>query len=112
MIATVIDLDSANFDTGTLTVSFVTGGDNAEDVLADPQSRQIRGRPDRGLRQYSDLWRDDNRHSPGGSGGSNLVVTFNGNATHAAAGADSATSPMRIRIRTIPPPGPEPYASS
>ena len=32
--ATVSDVDSANFDTGTLTVSFTAGSDSAEDVLA------------------------------------------------------------------------------
>ena len=32
--ATVSDVDSTNFDTGTLTVSFVAGSDSAEDVLA------------------------------------------------------------------------------
>ena len=32
--ATVSDVDSADFDTGTLTVSFTAGSDSAEDVLA------------------------------------------------------------------------------
>ncbi|MCP4001598.1 MAG: hypothetical protein GY727_11870, partial [Gammaproteobacteria bacterium] len=33
-VAAVIDVDSTNFDTGTLTVSFNAGSDDAEDVLA------------------------------------------------------------------------------
>ncbi len=45
--ATVSDVDSANFDTGTLTVSFTAGSDSAEDVLAI-RNQGVGRRPDRG----------------------------------------------------------------
>ncbi len=54
--ATVSDADSANFDTGTLTVNFTAGG-TANDRL-EIRNQGIRRRPDRRLREQRHLGRD------------------------------------------------------
>ena len=84
--ASVADLDSTNFDTGTLTVSFVAGSDSAEDVLAI--RNQGSGAGQIGIAGSNMTYGGTTIGSfAGGSGGADLVVTFNANATPAAAQA-------------------------
>ena len=86
VITTVIDLDSADFDTGSLTVSFVSGSDSVEDVLAI--RNQGTGAGQIGVSGSTVTYGGTTIGTvAGGSGGSNLVVTFNSNATPAAAEA-------------------------
>jgi hypothetical protein len=86
VITTVIDLDSPDFDTGTLIVSFVTGSDSAEDVLAI--RNQGTGAGQIGVSGTTVTYGGTTIGTvAGGSGGSNLVVTFNSNATPSAAEA-------------------------
>ncbi len=81
--AAVTDVDSANFDTGTLTVSFAAGSDNAEDVLSI--RHQGIGAGQIGVSGSNVTFGGTTIGSfSGGSGGANLVVTFNSNATAAA----------------------------
>ncbi|QEF97024.1 hypothetical protein Mal15_10540 [Stieleria maiorica] len=87
---TVGDVDSADFDTGNLTVAITTGGDSGEDVLAiRDQGAGVGNISVSG----SDV-RYDFGAGPvvigtftGGTAGADLVVTFNANATTAAADA-------------------------
>ena len=84
--ASVADLDSTNFDTGTLTVSFVAGSDSAEDVLAI--RNQGSGAGQIGIAGSNVTYGGTTIGSfAGGSGGVDLVVTFSANATPAAAQA-------------------------
>ena len=79
----VSDVDSADFDTGNLTVSLLAGGDVTEDVLS------VR---DEGLAPGQIGFDGSNvRHggvligtAVGGSGGTDLVISLNTNATPAA----------------------------
>ena len=81
--ATVADVDSTNFDTGTLTVSLAAGSDSAEDVLAI--RHQGSGAGQIGVSGSNVTFGGTTIGSfSGGSGGANLVVTFNSNATAAA----------------------------
>ena len=81
--ALVNDLDSSDFDTGNLTVSFFAGSDVTEDVLS------VR---DEGLAPGQIGFDGSNvRHggvligtAVGGSGGADLVISLNSNATPAA----------------------------
>ena len=79
----VADVDSTNFDTGTLTVSFTAGSDSAEDVLA------IRNQGT-GAGQIGVSGSDGHLQGvtigtfTGGSSGSNLVITLNSSATPTA----------------------------
>src|SRR5262245_5569305 len=84
--ATVTDADSANFNTGTLTVSFASGGDSTEDVLGI--RNQGTGAGQIGLSGSNVLYGGTviGTYS-GGSGGANLVITFNNNATPTVATA-------------------------
>ncbi len=84
--ASVSDPDSANFDTGTLTVSFAAGSDSAEDVLAirnqGPGAGQI------GVSGSNVTYGGTTVGTwAGGSGGANLVITFNSSATPTVATA-------------------------
>ncbi|MES9974806.1 MAG: DUF4347 domain-containing protein, partial [Candidatus Thiodiazotropha sp.] len=75
----VADVDSSDFDTGTLTVSFQAGSDNAEDVLAirdqgaGPSNITVSGSAaSYGGTQIGTF--------TGGSGGTNLVITLDADA--------------------------------
>lgn len=84
--AVVTDVDSANFGTGTLTVSFAAGSDSAEDVLAI--RNQGSGAGQIGVSGSNVTFGGTVIGSfNGGSSGANLVVTFNSSATPAAAQA-------------------------
>jgi Domain of unknown function (DUF4347) len=79
--AIVTDTDSPNFDTGTLTVRFATGGQPADRLSIQPQitgpnSITLDGRKIRyGTQEIATY--------TGGIGSENLVITFNTNATAA-----------------------------
>ena len=82
--ASVSDIDSADFNTGTLTVSFAAGSDSAEDVLGI--RNQGTGAGQIGVSGSNVTYGGTTIGTfTGGSGGSNLVVTFNANSTPAAA---------------------------
>ncbi len=81
--ALVTDVDSTNFDTGNLTVSITTGGDPSEDVLSIRHDGMALGQ--------IGLVSGDVFHSgvqigtaTGGSGGVDLIITFNANVTPVA----------------------------
>ena len=77
--ATVADADSANFDTGTLTVAFVSGSNSSEDILYildGPGNINVNGSNVRdGTTTFGAI------NSGGGSGGTALVITFDADAT-------------------------------
>ncbi len=84
--AAVTDPDSADFNTGTLTVAVVSGGDAAEDVLAI--RNQGSGAGQIGVSGANVTYAGTTIGTwAGGSSGSNLVITLNANAnsTNAAA---------------------------
>ena len=84
--ASVTDADSANFDTGTLTVSFPAGSDNAEDVLSI--FNQGMGAGQIGVSGSNVTYGGTTIGVfVGGSGGANLVITLNSNADDAAVSA-------------------------
>ena len=84
--ATVSDVDSIDFNTGTLTVSFTAGSDSAEDVLAI--RNQGTGAGQIGVSGSNVTYGGVTIGSfAGGSGGADLVVTFNASSTAAAAQA-------------------------
>ena len=77
--ATVTDVDSANFDTGTLTVSFQAGSDSAEDVLAI--RNQGTGAGQIGVSGSNVTYQGVTIGTfTGGSGGTDLVITLNTSA--------------------------------
>ncbi|MEQ1656951.1 MAG: DUF4347 domain-containing protein, partial [Nitrospira sp.] len=81
--ALVADVDSTNFDTGTLTVSFTAGSDSAEDVLAI--RNQGTGAGQIGVSGSNVTYEGVTIGTfTGGSGGSNLVITLNSSATPTA----------------------------
>ena len=81
--ATVSDVDSADFDTGTLTVSFTAGSDSAEDVLAI--RNQGTGAGQIGVSGATVTYQGVTIGTfTGGSSGTNLVITFNASATPTA----------------------------
>ncbi len=88
--ATVTDVDSVDFSTGTLTVSFAAGSDSVEDVLAIRD--QGTGNGQIGV-SGSNVTYNFGAGAvaigsfTGGSGGTDLVITFNSSATPAAASA-------------------------
>ena len=84
--ATVSDVNSVDFNTGTLTVSFTAGSDSAEDVLAI--RNQGTGAGQIGVSGSNVTYGGVTIGSfAGGSGGADLVVTFNASSTAAAAQA-------------------------
>ncbi|MFP1632498.1 beta strand repeat-containing protein [Zhengella sp. ZM62] len=84
--AVVVDGDSADFDTGTLTVSIVAGGHAAEDVLAIRNEGTGAGQI--GISGGTVTWGGVAIGTwTGGTGGAALVITFNASATPAAAEA-------------------------
>ncbi|ULA64539.1 MAG: hypothetical protein LZF86_140065 [Nitrospira sp.] len=81
--AAVADVDSTNFDTGRLTVSFTAGSDSVEDALGI--RNQGMGAGQIGVSGSNVTYGDVTIGTcTGGSGGANLVITFNSNATAAA----------------------------
>ena len=80
--ALVADVDSTNFDTGTLTVSFTAGSDSAEDVLSI--RNQGNGAGQIGVSGSNITYGGTVIGTYAGGSGSTLVITFNGNATPAA----------------------------
>ena len=81
--ATVADSDSANFDTGTLTVSFTAGSDSAEDVLSI--RNQGTGAGQIGVSGSTITYSGTTIGTfTGGSSGTNLVITLNSNSTPTA----------------------------
>ncbi len=89
--AAVSDVDSANFDTGTLTVSFQAGSDGTEDELAI--RNQGAGVGQLGVSGSTVTYNfgagavSIGTFAGGGSGGGPLVMTFNSNADATAVGA-------------------------
>ena len=78
--ATVIDVDSTEFDGGNLTVSTAAGGDSLEDVLAI--RNQGAGSGEIGVSGNTVTYEGNTLGTvSGGSGGTALVVTFTSNAT-------------------------------
>ncbi|MDR4481114.1 MAG: tandem-95 repeat protein [Nitrospira sp.] len=81
--AVVADVDSADFNTGTLTVSFSAGSDSAEDVLSI--RNQGTGAGQIGVSGSNVTYQGVTIGTvTGGSSGTNLVITFNGSATPTA----------------------------
>lgn len=79
----VSDVDSTNFDTGTLTVSFVSGSDAAEDVLSIFSQGTALGQI--GVSGNNITYSGSVIGTfTGGSAGADLAITFNSNATPAA----------------------------
>jgi VCBS repeat-containing protein len=75
----ITDVDSSNFDTGTLTVSFTAGSDSAEDVLGIRNEGTGAGQI--GISGSNVTYGGVVIGSfTGGSGGANLVITLNANA--------------------------------
>ncbi|OGT85407.1 MAG: hypothetical protein A3G86_08120 [Gammaproteobacteria bacterium RIFCSPLOWO2_12_FULL_42_18] len=84
--AAVTDVDSNNFDTGTLTVSFVTGSDPVEDVLAIRNAGSSAGQI--GISGSNVTYGGTTIGTfTGGSSGNALVITLNSSANAAAATA-------------------------
>ena len=82
----VQDVDSANFDTGTLTISIPSGGDSAEDVLSIRHQGTAGGQI--GVSGSNVTYQGTTIGTfTGGTSGSPLVVTFNSNATVTAVDA-------------------------
>ena len=82
--ATVTDVDSADFTGGALTVSFTAGSDPADDVLAI--RNQGTGAGQIGVAGATVTYGGVAIGTfAGGTGGANLLVTFNASATPAAA---------------------------
>jgi hypothetical protein len=80
--ALVADVDSTNFDTGTLTVSFTAGSDAAEDVLSI--LNQGTGAGQIGVSGSNITYSGTIIGTFTGGSGSNLVITLNSNATPTA----------------------------
>ncbi|GKS64187.1 hypothetical protein YTPLAS72_14910 [Nitrospira sp.] len=106
--ALVADVDSTNFDTGTLTVSFTAGSDSAEDVLSIRNQGTSAGQI--GVSGSTITYGGTTIGTfTGGSSGSNLVITFNSNATPTAVTAliknityqDTDTSAPTTGARTV-----------
>ncbi|MFO0701137.1 MAG: tandem-95 repeat protein, partial [Nitrospira sp.] len=81
--ALVADVDSIDFNSGTLTVSFTAGSDSAEDVLG--VRNQGTGAGQIGVSGSNIAYGGTVIGTyTGGSGGTNLVITLNSNATPTA----------------------------
>ncbi len=77
--AAVSDVDSSNFDTGTLTVSFQAGSDSAEDILSI--RNQGTGAGQIGVSGSNVTYQGVTIGTfTGGSGGTDLVITLNASA--------------------------------
>ncbi|GJL51696.1 MAG: hypothetical protein NPIRA01_29230 [Nitrospirales bacterium] len=84
--AAVTDVDSSEFDTGTLTVSFTAGSDSAEDVLAIQNVGTGAGQISVAGSAVSYEGTQIGTFT-GGTSGANLVITLNANADATAVGA-------------------------
>ncbi|MEQ1846266.1 MAG: hypothetical protein ABL983_11930, partial [Nitrospira sp.] len=81
--ALMVDVDSTNLDTGTLTVSIPSGGDSAEDVLSI--RNQGTGAGQVGVSGSNVTYQGVTIGTfTGGSSGSDLVITLNASATPTA----------------------------
>jgi hypothetical protein len=81
--ATISDIDSPDFDTGTLTVAITAGGASGEDVLTINDEGTLAGQI--GVSGSNVTYGGTTIGTfTGGSGGVDLVVTFNANADTAA----------------------------
>ncbi|MCP4336151.1 MAG: hypothetical protein GY785_26200, partial [Gammaproteobacteria bacterium] len=79
----VTDADSADFDTGTLTVSFAAGSDSAEDILSIRNQGYSAG--EISIAGWGVAYEGTLIGSyEGGANGVDLVITFNANADAAA----------------------------
>ncbi|MCP4334619.1 MAG: DUF642 domain-containing protein, partial [Gammaproteobacteria bacterium] len=79
----VADVDSTDFDTGTLTVSFTAGSDSAEDILGI--RNQGYGTGEISVAGFGIAYEGTLIGSfTGGTGGNDLVITLNANANAAA----------------------------
>ncbi len=84
--AAVSDVDSTNFDTGTLTVSFQAGSDSAEDILS--LRNQGTGTGQIGVSGSTVTYQGVTIGTfTGGTGGTDLVITFNASADATAVSA-------------------------
>ncbi len=84
--AAVTDVDSADFDTGTFTISFQAGSDSAEDVLAI--QNQGTGSGQIGVSGSNVTYEGVTIGTfTGGTSGTNLVITLNANADATAVSA-------------------------
>ena len=81
--AVVVDVDSPDFNTGTLTVSFTAGSDGAEDVLGIRNQGTGVGQIGVGGSNVTYQGVTIGTFAGGGSG-TNLVITFNASATPTA----------------------------
>ncbi|MEK6641562.1 MAG: DUF4347 domain-containing protein, partial [Nitrospirota bacterium] len=106
--ALVADVDSANFDTGRLTVLIPAGNDSAEDVLAI--RNQGTGAGQIGVSDSNVTYGGVTIGTfAGGSSGTNLVVTLNASATPTAVTAlvrnityqDTDTNAPTTGVRTV-----------
>lgn len=103
--ATVGDVDSPDFDGGWVTVSIVSGGDPAEDVLAI--RHQGTGAGQIGVSGTTVTYGGVSIGSfSGGTGGADLVVTLNGSATPGAVQALVRNVGYRNTDSDTPTPGP------
>ncbi|MCP4335892.1 MAG: hypothetical protein GY785_24875, partial [Gammaproteobacteria bacterium] len=79
----VADVDSTDFDTGTLTISFAAGSDASEDILGI--RNQGSGTGEIGVAGWGVAYEGTLIGSyTGGANGDDLVITFNANANAAA----------------------------
>ncbi|MCP4965595.1 MAG: hypothetical protein GY926_10195, partial [bacterium] len=79
----VADVDSTDFDTGTLTVSFTAGSDSTEDILGIRNQGSSTG--EISVAGWGVAYEGTLIGSfAGGTGGNNLVITLNASATPAA----------------------------
>ncbi len=84
--ATVTDSDSSDFDTGTLTVSVTAGSDSTEDVLGIQNQGTSSGQI--GVSGFAVTYEGITIGTfTGGTSGTNLVITFDSNATPTAVSA-------------------------
>ncbi|RWB71506.1 MAG: adhesin [Mesorhizobium sp.] len=103
--ATVTDVDSADFNGGKLTVAFAANGTSADQLTIQNQGT---GAGQIGVSGSSVTYGGTTIGTfTGGTNGSNLVITFNANATQAAAAAladhilySNATSPNATKTVT------------
>ncbi|CDX46534.1 Outer membrane adhesin like proteiin (modular protein) [Mesorhizobium sp. ORS 3359] len=103
--ATVTDVDSADFNGGSLTVAFTANGTSADQLTIQNQGT---GAGQIGVSGSNVTYQGTTIGTfTGGANGSNLVITFNANATQAAAAAladhilySNATSPTATKTVT------------
>lgn len=107
----VTDVDSTNFDTGTLTVSFTAGSDSAEDVLGIRHQGTGAGQIGASGSNITYGGTVIGTYA-GGSGGTNLVITLNSNATPTAVTALAQSITYENTDTSAPTTGRGPCATS